>query len=262
MTGRRPQLSRALSDRDLDIVREVGAFRVLSADQIRRRFFPVLEFGSPAGALRRSQRVLKRLVVDGVLETLDRRVGGVRAGSAGHCYVLGYRGQRLLNPDRRARSRYALGERFVEHALAVAELAVRLVDVERRGEIEVVEVQPEPAAWRQFVGSSGQVEVLKPDLFTAVGVVANEYRWFVEVDRATESLTRVERKCRLYLAYLHSGREQEAHGVFPKVLWTVPHEKRYRQVLGVLAALPPPADRLFTADLHDNAINHLKGGAP
>lgn len=262
MTGRRPPLSRPLSARDHQIVQTVAAYRVLSGDHIRRWHFPMLEHGSAAGALRRSQRSLHRLVVDGVLATLDRRVGGVRAGSAGYCYVLGYRGQKLVQPARRARSAYTLGERFVAHALAVADITVGLVEAQRAGLMEVLEVEPEPVAWRRYVAASSAVEVLKPDLFTAVAVDDRELRWFVEVDRATESLARIERKCRQYLTYLRTGREQELHSVFPKVLWTVPHDKRRQQLLGVMARLPPPADRLFAVTLHDHVINELKGGAP
>lgn len=262
MTGRRPPPSRPLSDRDLQIIQTVAAYRVLSGDQIRRWHFPVLEHGSTAGALRRSQRSLHRLVVDGVLSTLDRRVGGVRAGSAGYCYMLGYRGQRLVQPTRRARSAYTLGDRFVAHALAVADITVGLVEAQRAGSVEVVQVEPEPDAWRRYVAGSGAVEMLKPDLFTAVAVGDRELRWFVEVDRSTESLARIERKSRQYLTYLRTGREQELHSVFPKVLWTVPHDKRRQQLLGVMARLPPPADRLFAVTLHDHVINELKGGAP
>lgn len=262
MTGRRPPLSRPLCDRDHLIVHAVAAYRVLSGDQIRRWFFPTLDHGSAAGALRRSQRSLRRLVIDGVLATLERRVGGVRAGSAGYCYVLGYRGQKLVNPNRRARSAYTLGDRFVAHALAVSDIAVQLIEAERAGALEVLEVQPEPDAWRRYVAGSGTVEVLKPDLFTAIGVNADEHRWFIEVDRATESLARVERKSRQYLTYLRTGREQELHGVFPKVLWTVPHDTRRAQLLGVMARLPPPADRLFAVTLHEHTINHLRGGTP
>ncbi len=262
MTGRRPPLTRPLSDRDHQIVHTVAAFRVLSGDQIRRWHFPVVEHGTAAGALRRSQRSLHRLVVDGVLATLDRRVGGVRAGSAGLCYVLGYRGQRITNPTRRARSDYTLGDRFVAHALDIAEIAVQLVEAERAGVLEVLELEPEPEAWRRYVTGSGAVEVLKPDLFCAVGVDDHEYRWFIEVDRATESLARIERKSRGYRTYLRTGREQELHGVFPKVLWTVPHDTRRAQLLAVMARLPPPADRLFAVTLHDHAITTLKGGTP
>lgn len=262
MSGRRPAMSRALSERDLAIVTGVGQYRVLSGDQIRRWFFPVEDNGSAAGALRRSQRVTKRLVDHGVLATLERRVGGVRAGSAGHCFVLGYRGQRLINPQRRARSAYSLGDRFVAHALDVAEIAVGLIEAQRNKALELISVEPEPDCWRYFVAATGSAEVLKPDLFTALGIGETEHRWFIEVDRATESLARIENKCRHYLTYLRSGREQQAHGVFPKVLWTVPTDKRHHQLLSVLARLPPPADRLFAVCLHNGTINHLKGDEP
>jgi hypothetical protein len=197
-----------------------------------------------------------------LLSTLARRVGGVRAGSAGYCYVLGYRGQRLLEPGRRARSAYTLGDRFVAHALDVAEIAVGLVETEQSELLDIIEIQSEPDAWRHYVGPAGTAEILKPDLFVAVGIGNAEHRWFIEVDRATESLARVECKCRQYLTYLASGREQERHGVFPKVLWTTPHLKRHQQLLGVLARLPPPSERLFAVCLHANTVHTLKGGAP
>jgi len=262
MTGRRPPPTRQLSHRDLSIVEVVARYRVLTGDQLRRWMFPVADNGSSAGALRRSQRCLKRLVNDAVLDTLERRVGGVRAGSAGHCYVLGYRGQRVAFPDRRARTPSAIGDRFVAHALAVGELVVGAVEAERSGGIELLGVEPEPEVWRHYVGRTGTAAVLKPDLFLAIGIAETEHRWFVEVDRATESMVRIDVKCRQYLDYLRTGREQDRHGVFPKVLWTVPHDRRRRQLNALMTRLPPPADRLFAVTLHDNAIIHLKGGAP
>jgi hypothetical protein len=46
------------------------------------------------------------------------------------------------------------------------------------------------------------------------------------MDRATESLAVVRRKCRLYAAYYQSGIEQARGGVFPRVCWIVPNEAR------------------------------------
>lgn len=252
-----------LSVRDQAIVADVGRFRVLSGDQLRRLHFPVEPGGSLAGAVRRSQRVLKRLVGLGVLVALERRVGGVRAGSAGYCYVLGYRGQRLVYPSKRARSEHTLGERFVYHAVDVAEVYVRLMDITREptGDlVELLSLETEPDCWRDYLLPSGSVQILKPDLFVAIGAGDHEHRWFVEVDRATESLSRVEHKCRLYLAYLRTGQEQATHGVFPKVLWTVPTDKRRRQLEGVFSRLPPPAERLFGVALHNEATNYIGGG--
>ena len=50
-----------------------------------------------------------------------------------------------------------------------------------------------------------------------------ELRWFIEVDRGSESLPVIVRKCRLYADYYQSGREQaNGGGVFPRVCWIVP----------------------------------------
>ena len=74
--------------------------------------------------------------------------------------------------------------------------------------------QSEPRCWREFSGLAGRL-VLRPDLFTALGVGDLEHRWFLEVDRGMESLPVVLRKCRQYHAYYQTGDEQSAHGVFP-----------------------------------------------
>lgn len=195
------------------------------------------------------------------MEALDRRIGGERSGSSGHCYVLGTVGQRLLRPGRRARRVSSLGAAFVAHAVATTELAVELSDAQQRGEIDGFTIEPEPSCWRTFVGRGGQLDTLKPDLFVAINLGDVERRWFVEVDRSTESLVRLDVKCRHYLAYLRTGDEQAQHGVFPKVLWTVLTDKRAAQLRAVVSSLPPPADRLFEIALHQHAITNLKGGA-
>ena len=58
-----------------------------------------------------------------------------------------------------------------------------------------------------------------------------EDSWFIELDRGTESLPTLLKKCAQYARYHQSGREQANHGVFPAVLWVVPDERR----AGVLA---------------------------
>lgn len=257
--SRRPD--RSLTDRERQIVGAVARHRVLTGAQIQRWFFPIVADGSRAGALRRTQRCCHRLVTEGVLDSLDRQIGGVRAGSSGFCFVLGPRGQRLVDPGRRSRRINSLGAAYVAHALAAAEVEVGLVEDQRSGAIERFDVEPEPTCWRPFTGAAGQRIVVKPDLFAAVHKGELERRWFIEVDRATVSLVRVETKCRLYLDYLRSGEEQRRFDVFPKVLWTVPTEKRANQVRATVSGLPPPADRLFDVCLDINTNDHLKGGA-
>lgn len=251
-----PNLS-LLSDRDLAIIADVSSFRALTGDQIRRLHFNHASGdGSPSGALRSCQRTLKRLVGLGLVATLARRVGGVRAGSAGLTYVLGYHGQRLVRPDRRARTPEGLGDRYVAHTLAVADVAVGLRERCRSRLVDELEVSVEPDCWREFLTHRRTV-VLKPDLFVSVAIGADEHRWFVEVDLATESLVRVRSKCQTYLDYYATGIETDLHGVFPKVAWVVPDARRRDQVTSVITKMAAPANEMFTVTVAATATDTL-----
>ncbi|HLX87620.1 MAG TPA: replication-relaxation family protein, partial [Acidimicrobiales bacterium] len=85
-----------LSGRDLAIVGQVAEFRLMSAGQIRAVHFALSEHDNELAAARACQRVLARLVRDRLLVRLERRVGGVRAGSASFVYGLAPVGQRVL----------------------------------------------------------------------------------------------------------------------------------------------------------------------
>lgn len=245
-----------LGDRDRAILRDVGRLRFLSGGQVARLHFPE---GTPVGRQRRTQGSLRRLTDDGYLSRLPRRVGGVGSGSERFVYQLGYRGQREVHPDRRARTPDDSGWRFVEHALAIAELVVELSVAERAGQCAALHAQTEPEVWRHYVAPSGRVLVLKPDL--AVHVVAGEASlvWFIEVDRATESLKRVRAKANQYLDYWRSGREQERLGVFPRVLWSVPEDKRAEALRRTLAELPDPASEMFAVTTAEHSARALLG---
>ena len=57
-----------------------------------------------------------------------------------------------------------------------------------------------------------------------------EDHWFFELDLATESVSRIIRKCGRYLDYYRNGSEQRVNGVFPYVAWIVPNRKRKEAV--------------------------------
>jgi hypothetical protein len=240
----------ALGDRDREILRDVGRLRFMSGGQVARLHFAE---GTPVGRQRRAQATLRRLTDDGYLSRLPRRVGGVGSGSERFVYQLGYRGQREVRPDRRARTPEDSGWLFVEHALAIADLVVELSEADRAGQCEVLHVQSEPAVWRHYVGTSGRVLVLKPDLGLHVVADSASLVWFIEVDRATESLKRIRTKARQYLDYWRSGREQERLGAFPRVLWSVPDEKRAEALCRTLAELPDPAAEMFVVAVAKNS---------
>ena len=90
------QLRERLSGRDLAIIGQVADLRLMSARQIEAVHFPASEHDSQPAAARARQRVLGRLVRDRLLIRLERRIGGVRAGSAGFVFAVGPVGYRLL----------------------------------------------------------------------------------------------------------------------------------------------------------------------
>lgn len=268
--SRRPAPLGPLTSRELAVLKHVGDYRFLSGDQIARLHF---DTGTPVGRQRRAQATLKRLTADGYLHRLPRRIGGEGSGSARFVYQLAYRGQRVVWPDRRARTPEDSGALFVDHSLAIASLVVELIEIQRAGRIEDLVVEPEPAVWRRYLGVHGQPQVLKPDLGLRLRVDAIDLAWLVEVDRATEGLNRIRAKAGQYLTYWRTGREQQAIGTFPRVAWSVPDEHRAEQLTRTISELLEPAGAMFrvataetTADLlstppdPDINDNALKGG--
>ena len=258
--GEIEQLRAELSERDLAIVRQVADLRLMSARQLQAVHFGPMKHHSQSAATRACGRRLQRLTGHRLLVRTERRVGGVRAGSASYCYGLGPVGQRVLNlegPRRRFKEPSSI---FVRHTLAVGQLVVDLTLASQDGNLDLLACQAEPRCWRYFSGLAGAT-VLRPDLFLAVGVGDLEHRWFCEIDRATEGLPVVGRKCRLYEAYYRSGREQAEHGVFPRVCWIVPSEKRAKDLAQDIAGDRRLTDGLFAVTTGERAISVLSGAA-
>ncbi|MFI6168929.1 replication-relaxation family protein [Nocardia sp. NPDC051052] len=214
-----------LSDRDWAVLRSVAEHRFLSVSQIHALHFADLSSGS---GLRIAQRVLVRLRELRLLGTLERRVGGVRAGSAGLVHYVDANGERLLKAESGQPVRRHLtdpSETFLKHTLAIADTHVSLAAAHREQRLELLAMQIEPTAWRQYIGIGGARLRLKPDLYAETAISADsEYEdsWFIEVDRGTESIPTLVRKCRDYEAYRRSGIEQDrSEGTFPQIVWSM-----------------------------------------
>lgn len=247
-----------LTPRDTAILRCVAELRFVSGSQLTRLHFH--GDADPAANARAARRALLRLTRLGVLVRLPRAVGGVRAGSAGFVYHLGPAGQSVATrsgwqPERRRRRSHAPGTLFVRHALAVAELHVRLAEGDRSRRFELLELAAEPSCWRSYDGLGGQRVVLKPDSFVRLGFPAFEDSYFIEVDRGTEGSRAIERQLQLYADYFRSGREQAERGVFPRVLWLTTSNER----AGVIAAAVGRSEHreLFAVARFDEALTVL-----
>lgn len=233
--GQADRVARSLGDRDRAILNTVRMHRFLTTAEIERFHFS--DHSSSEAASRICRRVLKRLHQLRVLEHLDRRVGGVRAGSTSYVWRVGLLGDRLLRLESTDQPRARRKEpslRHLEHCLAVAGTHLALRDVAATGRIELLEVQTEPRCWR--TAASFGDRILKPDLFAVTAAGDYEDHWYIEVDRATESLPTLLRKCAQYEEYRRTGAEQQARGVFPLVVWIVPDKARAAKLAAGIAA--------------------------
>lgn len=237
------ELASWLSDRDMAVLQSVSDHQFLTVRQIE-----ALHFGdhAPTSASRIARRTMAKLRDYGALGTLERRIGGIRAGSAGLIHYLDSVGDQLLHgrSGRGARRRKVEpSSRFVNHRLAVANAHVVLVEADRRQTLELVSCTVEPAAWRRYTGLGGARLILKTDLAADTAVPpGNElvHGWFVEVDLGHEGIQTLLKKCRDYEAYRRSGVEQERSGSFPVVIWSMTHtdeEKAERRRLALRAAI-------------------------
>ena len=241
-----------LGDRDWDVIRTLARFRLASGRQLERLHFT-------AGLTLKSrpvvrQRVLSRLTSPDwrVLTTFERRIGGVRAGSAGLVFALDKTGHDLMNAAGSRRRPQLPGERFWRHLLDVTELYVQLMERTQISELRLFSFTTEPACWwRDSYGVW-----LKPDahlVLEASGVIDD---WWVEVDRATESLPTLRRKLTAYVDFARTG-QRGPGGVVPRVLVTVPNPKRKRAVQQLINRLSVPAANFIVVEEFEQAAKIL-----
>lgn len=224
-----------LSDRDQAILADLERTCVLTGAQLQRLHFDHISQDSRA---RDRRRVLDRLTQRGLVSTLDRRIGGIRAGSAGHVYTLTPAGRRYQAIQQgqplpsRSRRFHTPSAPFLAHALAISGIYVSLIEASRHHEFQVSTFTTEPTCWHPTTAGRD----LKPDAYTVLATSTYRDCWWLEIDRATESLPKITRKCRPYLDYLtHGGTGPD--GVPPRILFTAPDTTRSDAMRKVITTL-------------------------
>ena len=242
-------LRESLSERDWAVTWDVARLRLTTGMQLERLHFADLAETSRAVVRR---RVLGRLVKARLLATLDRRIGGVRAGSSGLVYALGTAGKRLVSDGGRAARPGLPGERHVRHVLAVGQLYVDLVELAREGKLTIDQFEAEPASW----WADGHGGRLKPDAHVLVASGDYSDHWWIEVDLATEHGPVLKRKLMTYFDFYNQGQLGPGE-IMPWVLVTVPDAKRYSEIDRLIHQLPLQAQELFTVALHNDAARAI-----
>lgn len=217
-------INSSLSPKAAEILRSAYACRLMTAKQIERLYF----YGnnSSTTGTRICRRVLKRMAEQDILRRRQRRIGGIRAGSASYIYSIGAEGARLVSDKRVHYYIQDPSDYFMEHTLALTELYVSLYEQSRNGKFEILEIQTEPSCWRTFTTLVSGKLSLRSDMFVRLGVGTEELSYFIEMDRGTSHSPSLLNKLRTYESYYLSGKEQMLTGVFPQVLWVVLNNKR------------------------------------
>ena len=238
--------------------------RFLSTPQLTRLYFAGRH--TPDSAPVAAGRVTRWLKRHRLIDRLERRIGGMRAGSSGMVWFLTERGHRLLHPDAQRRSRpHEPSTTFLTHTLAIGDVHVHLVDAARAGQLELVTLVTEPQAWRRFLTPAGVVQPLKPDLYAELAIPPGDedlLSVFIEVDLGSEHLPTLLRKCRTYADYARSG-HAERDGGMPLVIWQMSARtpgiaQRRRQHLADGIAKDPRLDaRMFRITTPESLITTL-----
>ncbi len=249
-------LADQLSDRDKAILTDLERTRVLTGAQLQRLHFDPIDHDSRA---RDRRRVLQRLTDLDLVSTLDRRIGGIRAGSAGHIYTLTSAGRRLQALQRgqqltgRLRRPHTPGAPFLTHALAISDLYVTLTEASRHHDFRVSTFHGEPACCHP----TGNNHYLYPDAYLILATSTYQDCWWLEVDQATESLPRIKKKCHIYLDFItHGGVGPD--GVPPRILFTTPDEARSNAIQKVITTLTTTeTEHLINVTTHEGAPTFL-----
>jgi hypothetical protein len=247
-------LTDELTDRYTAPLPHLARVRLLSGGQLDRLLAEPDLSPETVGRVRR--RIMTRLTGLGLVAMLGRRIGGVRAGSAGNVYALttaGHRFLALLNghpePPRKQPS-HTPGDLFLTHTLAVSGVYVDLIEKSRGDAFAVHSFVTEPHCWHP----TGNGSALRPDSYVILRAGQRGQCWWLEIDAGTEIAPRLRTKIRAYRDYLTSGGVGPDH-VPPRVLFTTPNQARAGMITGLLSGTD--TGEMISATTHDQAAAYM-----
>jgi len=221
-----------LPPRDRQVIRGLDAFRQLTTGQVRRLVFHA------ATSRTTCDRALKRLFDDGYIRQVvrNRPVGGSHGGSGEYVWALTRKGRNLAGDTGRGRRHY----QDRHHTLSIAEVYIRAVEEQRRGDLTIGTAVTEPDCW-QVVGGIQ----LEPDMYLELErpSTGRTARLWCEIDLGTESPSRLRERFARYIGALDRSRGELA--VFPLVVFLADDDARVHEIAKLISKLDEQDQRLF-----------------
>lgn len=257
-TTRLQDMRGELSPRYLSVLPHLKKTRVLTGAHLDRLLTEPDQSTETTARVRR--RIMTRLTDLGLVSALERRIGGVRAGSAGHIYTLTTAGHKILeltqgnhNTTRRVRHR-ATSPLFLTHALTISGIYVNLVETGSTGNFRILRFDTEPASW--WTSSHGTH--LRPDAYAVLHTKTHADCWWLEIDQGSENTPRLRAKITAYLTHADSG-GTGPDGALPRVLFTTPDQPRAETIQTLITKTLTADSGLITVTTHEQAAAVLAG---
>ena len=228
-----------IAGRDRAVVQFVARFKQATARQLHAALF------SANASLTPVYRALHRLTDDRYLATIERRVvGGAKGGSGQRVYQLGPRGWTIFKSERFYQNRSV-----DYHALAVVDVFLTLMRLERAGVLQVKGFSIEAEAWRRI----GHTD-LRPDMLVGIERAGNRSTKWLEIDMGTESQRQIRGKLESYYrAWIDCDPD---HG-FPEVLWVAVDQPRADELQWLIEQGPKDAQQLFAVTTIEGLESYL-----
>lgn len=181
-------------------------------------------------------RALRRLVADGYLSRVERRIaGGAHGGSGLYVYQLGPAGHAL-----HSEGRYRPARAVNFHSLAIADTYLAIDRLASDGLLSIKGYSTEPDCWQVIANNE-----LKPDLYVELQRSdGSQAKYWLEVDMGTEGQRQVKDKLNRYWNAYNAVNSEE-WPVWPLVVWVAVDDIRARELEWTLGQGSDAAKALF-----------------
>lgn len=257
--GRRQlsQIADQLDTIDRQLLALLAVYRHATTTQLAQIANITGRWTTDRSALRQTTRRLGHRHL-GLVEHLQRRIGGVRAGFTGYIWHLREPGWRLAAPQHATRHRHREpSHTFPAHTLAVTETRTVIEQAAHDAGGHLHLLRTEPGCWHSWSGLGGARHWLRPDLEAITTKNGKQDHWLLEIDLATENPARLLTKCHHYQAHLDTGTQQAQDGYYPQVVWVMNSAKRAAWLAQQIHADPRLTPGLFTIATSAEQPTHL-----